>query len=361
MSYFKKFFHNIISNIRTSITDDIVRQNIMFFLTNGVMGFVSAFMTVVNIITQKHLLMMSTLIFALACGTNMLLFKKTKFLRSFIIGLFLVEILTLCTFFCISGTPEGFSALWFCFLPAFSFFLFGRKTGGLLSSAGLLIIIFLFWLPAGKSLLQYRYTDSFMLRFPMIYSAFCLMGLFAETIRVETQRQLVQAEQKYQYLYKHDALTGLYNRYGFNEQLDAVFSDTSECRLSLLIIDVDYFKRVNDTYGHHAGDIVLRTLADTLKRELNKLGEISRWGGEEFTVFLSGYYDASAIAEKLRKKVEDTIFMIDGQSIRITVSIGVCTTNSKEKSSIASLVTTADNCLYQAKDNGRNQVVYTEI
>ncbi len=361
MDTLKKTIKTFISNIRASITDDTERQNIMFYLTNSVMGIVSAFMTIVNIITQKRLLMFATLIFAIACLFNVLLFGKSKFTKQPVRILFLVEILILCTFFCVSGTPEGFSALWFCFLPAFGFFLFGRRRGSLLSGIGLLIIIFLFWFPSGKALLHYRYTDSFMLRFPMIYVAYCLMGFFVETIRAETQQQLVKAEKEYQYLYKHDALTGLFNRYGFNEQLDSAFANTAQNRISLMIIDIDRFKQVNDTYGHRVGDVVLCKLAKILKEQIGNLGEISRWGGEEFTVFLDGYYDAPAIAENIRDTMEKIEFTENGITFQVTISIGVCTARSKKNISIAKLVTKADNCLYQAKDAGRNKIVATEI
>lgn len=363
MNRLGKIYHKLLSRIRNSITDDVVRRNILFVLANAIMGLVSAFMTIVNIFTEKHLLMASTLLFAIACFLNLLLFLKSNstFFHVAIKYLFIVEILVLCLFFCISGTPEGFSALWFCFIPSFSFTLFGRKRGSILSFVGLLSIIFLFWFPAGRSLLFYRYTDSFMLRFPMIYTAFLAMGFFVETIRAETQSQVEQAEKRYQYLYKHDSLTGLFNRYGFNEQLDIVFADSSESRLSLLIIDIDYFKKVNDTYGHRTGDIILKSFANILKEQFDKCGEVSRWGGEEFTVFLNGYFDAPAIAEQLRKKTEEASIPADGKIIKITISIGVCVTNAKENITIAKLVTTADKCLYEAKTSGRNKVICTEI
>jgi len=336
--------------------DDEKRQTVLFLLTNIIMGLVSAGMTVVNIFTQKYLLMASTLLFAVACALNIFFSKREIFPRVVTRHAFVVEILVLCIFFCVSGTPEGFSALWFCFIPSFGFVLFGWKRGMVLAGAGMAAIVFLFWTPVGRSLLQYDYTASFMLRFPMLYTAFCAMSIFVEMIRVETQRQFVLAEQKYMYLYKHDALTGVFNRYGFNERLDAAFASGSHEHLSLMILDIDFFKRVNDTYGHDVGDVVLRFVADTLRAVAGEYGDISRWGGEEFTVLLDGSYDGPAVAEQIRRRIEESEIQAKGFRVQVTVSIGVCTVEERSDVTVAQLVTRTDRCLYVAKESGRNRV-----
>ncbi len=100
----------------TMMVDDDQRRDLVFVWFDGIMGSVSGFMTVVNIITSKWLLMTSTLIFCLACLTNIFLFRRGR--RKLAQNCFLAEALILCGFFCISGTPEGFSALWTCFIPS---------------------------------------------------------------------------------------------------------------------------------------------------------------------------------------------------------------------------------------------------
>jgi len=338
----------------TMMMDDDRRRGLVFVWFDGIMGSVSGFMTIVNIFTQKWLLMFSTLIFFLACMLNICLSRHGR--QKLAQNVFLAEALILCGFFCISGTPEGFSALWTCFIPSYTLTMLGTKRGSRYSGCAFLMIVAIFWTPWGRSLLQYEYTSSFMLRFPMIYVAFYLMALFLEAIRAETQRRLVEAERQYQHLYAHDALTGIYNRYGFNERLNRVFEDPSVKELGLLILDLDLFKNVNDTYGHDAGDIVLRFTADTLLRLSGKTAAACRWGGEEFTVLLWNGEDPAGLAEKIRREIEAAEIDIGGQAIRVTVSIGVCEVKDRSGVTIAQLVKTADQCLYRAKDAGRNRV-----
>lgn len=337
-----------------NLMDDDSRRDEVFVWFDGLMGAVSGFMTVVNIFTQKGVLMWSTLLFFIACVINILLSQHGR--KKLAQTLFLMEILVLCGFFCISGIPEGFSALWICFIPSFTLTMLGTKHGSQFSALGFILIVVIFWTPWGRYLLQYDYTDSFMLRFPMIYVAFYLLSMYMETIRAETQKRMLEAERKYQHLYAHDALTGIYNRYGFNEQLNRIFSDPQVEELGLLILDLDKFKNVNDSYGHAAGDVVLKFAADTIKRLSGENAVVCRWGGEEFTALLSNEKNAVSLAEQIRREIEAAEIIVGNNIIRITVSIGVCTVGERSKATIAALVKGADKCLYQAKDLGRNTV-----
>ncbi len=343
-----------LDNMWTMVMDDERRRDVVFVWFDGIMGSVSGFMTIVNIFTHKWLLMTSTLLFFLACMLNIWLSRRGR--QRFAQMIFLVEAMTLCGFFCISGTPEGFSALWTCFIPSYTLTMLGIKRGSRYSGYGFLMIVIIFWTPWGRSLLQYDYTGSFMLRFPMIYLAFYLMALFLEAIRAETQSRLVETERQYQYLYAHDALTGIYNRYGFNERLNQIFSDLTVGELGLLILDLDLFKNVNDTYGHDAGDIVLKFAADTLRRMSGETAAVCRWGGEEFTVLLWNGEDPAHLAEQIRREVEAAEIDVGGKAIHVTVSIGVCAVGDRSGVTIAELVKSADKCLYQAKEAGRNRV-----
>ncbi len=343
-----------LDNMWTMMMDDSRRRDLVFVWFDAIMGSVSGFMTIVNIFTHKWLLMSSTLIFFLACMVNIWLYRRGR--QRLAQTVFLVEAMVLCGFFCISGTPEGFSALWTCFIPSFTLTMLGNKRGSHYSACGFLMIVVIFWTPWGRSLLRYEYTSSFMLRFPMIYLAFYLMALFLEAIRAQTQSRLVEMEQKYQHLYAHDALTGIYNRYGFNERLNRIFSDPSVKQLGLLILDLDLFKNVNDTYGHNAGDVVLKFAADTLRRMAGETAAVCRWGGEEFTVLLWNGEDPLRLAEQIRREIEAARIDIEGKTIRVTVSVGVCTVRDRSGITIARLVKSADQCLYQAKAAGRNHV-----
>jgi len=336
------------------MVDDDQRRDLVFVWFDGIMGSVSGFMTVVNIFTQKWLLMSATLIFFLACMANLWLSWRGH--RKLAQNTFLAESMVLCGFFCVSGTPEGFSALWTCFIPSFTLTMLGNRRGSRYSGCAFLMIVVIFWTPWGRSLLRYDYTDSFKLRFPMIYLAFYLMALCLEAIRARTQSRLVEAERRYQHLYEHDALTGIYNRYGFNERLNRSFFDPAVKELGLLILDLDLFKNVNDTYGHDAGDIVLKSTAETLLRLTGEAAAVCRWGGEEFTVLLRNGEDPLLMAERIRREVAAAEIDVGSATLHVTVSVGVCVVGDRSGVTIAEMVKSADKCLYQSKAAGRNRV-----
>lgn len=156
-----------------------------------------------------------------------------------------------------------------------------------------------------------------------------------------------------------DELTGLNNLRAFKEQADTIFAYTQRCNLPLcgLLVDIDHFKQINDTYGHAAGDQVLRAVAQRLKAALREADLCGRLGGEEFGVLLAGTSlpIALQIAEKLRLAVQATQVPINGRTLHVTISIGVA-----EKSpaclDATTLLAQADSAMYHAKSSGRNRV-----
>ncbi len=157
-----------------------------------------------------------------------------------------------------------------------------------------------------------------------------------------------------------DGLTGLTNHRSFQERLDAHLAQAQRYgkRVSLLLCDIDHFKSVNDTYGHPAGDAVLRGVARTLGKEARNTDVVARYGGEEFAIVMPETDAAGAmvIAERIREKVGQLVFDTEQGPLRVTMSLGVATfpEDGKQK---AALVERADGCLYHAKRHGRNQSV----
>lgn len=160
-----------------------------------------------------------------------------------------------------------------------------------------------------------------------------------------------------------DELTGLYNRRQAQRLINAAFADCSSkgSSLCIAILDVDLFKNVNDTYGHDAGDEVLKSLSSVLcQHEDNVPGlTAARWGGEEFIVLHTGYTDSRdaiiAEFEFLRMIIENTSVSVNGQTIRFTSTIGVAFSDGCQ--SVSEIIKKADDNLYIGKNNGRNQVV----
>jgi diguanylate cyclase (GGDEF)-like protein len=159
-----------------------------------------------------------------------------------------------------------------------------------------------------------------------------------------------------------DSLTELYNHRHSMELLDQEFQRVGrypEGRFSVLMIDIDHFKTVNDTHGHLAGDAVLREAAQVLREALRSVDSVGRYGGEEFIAILphTPREEAVATADRIRKRVADHRFEIGDIRVAVTVSIGVSGYPSTTADGPNALVSEADRALYEAKERGRNRVV----
>lgn len=169
----------------------------------------------------------------------------------------------------------------------------------------------------------------------------------------------------------HDALTGLKTRAFFEEEskvyLDMIRNmDAGKRRqwfgfknISFLFLDIDHFKKINDSYGHDVGDMVLREVAQTIRRSVRTGDTVARWGGEEMVASLLGanLEDAQDKAEDIRKNVEALEFPAI-PDLKVTVSIGVV--SSENSSNFEELIKSADSALYIAKQGGRNQVAVAQ-
>lgn len=154
----------------------------------------------------------------------------------------------------------------------------------------------------------------------------------------------------------HDQMTGLLNR-------EAFFEKSKQARRkgdsgALLLIDADNFKTINDTFGHLIGDEALKLVSNALRRAIREHDLVGRVGGEEFCVFLpaTNQDEAAAVAERIRAEVERIAFYPDGHLHRLTVSIGAVVSDGQQPTS--QLMRLADRCLYEAKEQGRNRVVF---
>lgn len=160
-----------------------------------------------------------------------------------------------------------------------------------------------------------------------------------------------------------DELTGLYNRRHFNQTTQQELERTKRTGLptSLILIDIDNFKRVNDNYGHPTGDLAIQHVANAITHNLRRLDIACRYGGEEYAIILPGtpINTAISVAGRLRKQVVTVpIILPQGRHLSLSASLGVSTADSKNTDlSMHTLVTQADKALYQAKKKGRNCVV----
>ena len=176
-----------------------------------------------------------------------------------------------------------------------------------------------------------------------------------------TQIALQAANDELKKLSVIDGLTDIYNRMYFEQELRKEWrrARRSNSPVSILMIDVDHFKSINDTAGHVVGDQCLQALAQELKSQVKRAGEVvARYGGEEFVILLpeTNQRKGLAVAEALRQRVETMEFSYAGITHRITVSIGVSTTVPSDQFSPEQLLNAADKALYEAKKHGRNRI-----
>ena len=183
-------------------------------------------------------------------------------------------------------------------------------------------------------------------------------AVFRYTVTDESQEALLQQ------LYDAsvtDALTGAHNREHFDTQLrsELSYARRHKVEVSLAFFDVDHFKRVNDTYGHPAGDAVLIALANTIRNMIRNEDVFARYGGEEFALILRGIDSVGAhtVGERLRERVEAMRVPTDGGELRVTVSVGCSSFAELEEKTPEALVSAADKRLYAAKHAGRNRVI----
>jgi len=177
----------------------------------------------------------------------------------------------------------------------------------------------------------------------------------------ELATELLEANVKLREMAFRDGLTGLYNYRYFQELMDREVSRSMRHHLglSLMLFDIDYFKDVNDTYGHPAGDQVLRNLAELVQSTMRISDIVVRYGGEEFAVILpsTDLSGCKVFATRLRRRVEEMETVVNGMSIRVTISIGVTGYDIAQKSLEKTvMIKTADSALYAAKHKGRNRV-----
>lgn len=175
--------------------------------------------------------------------------------------------------------------------------------------------------------------------------------------RDELRKALIEVEK----LATTDHLTGISNRRHFLSLAEREFRICVRKKriFSILIIDIDFFKKINDNYGHFVGDEAIKSVAKTMEKSLRQEDLLARWGGEEFLIFLSetNGNEAIIIAERIRIKITDLCLEINDQIIKITVSIGV-TSYTFNDHNLDDILKRADQGLYEAKNTGRNKVVF---
>lgn len=204
-----------------------------------------------------------------------------------------------------------------------------------------------------------------LLTFSGTITVMLFTGSSIHHLRETTKNQYIALQQALELnkrLATTDELTGLYNRRYFMEKLikQKALCERDDSDFVLCFCDLDYFKQINDSFGHHTGDIVLQKFADILKSSIREIDYAARFGGEEFVCLLvkTDVSNAVKVTERIRESLAKYNFNDIAPSLRATVSIGVA--NFKQFNTIQETLMSADNRMYRAKSSGRNKVIYDD-
>lgn len=183
---------------------------------------------------------------------------------------------------------------------------------------------------------------------------------FSELLaRVRVGSRVVQYQQHLEHQTQIDSLTGLYNRRAFEKKIFEEFERAKRYRhpLSILILDIDNFKTINDTYGHNGGDAALKKISETLKVKTRQSDFQTRYGGEEFVLILpeTDQDNAQQVATKILDEIRSSTFTSDGRDFNLTVSIGISSLSIREYLEWNEMLHDADQALYSAKRNGKDR------
>lgn len=211
----------------------------------------------------------------------------------------------------------------------------------------------------------YAILTTLLMKFYNLWIGFVLpIATVIATIVFSYAAKYIITSRDYEHTYKlavTDGLTEMYNHRYFQEQMNANIAHSKRygSGFSLIMVDIDFFKKFNDKYGHQSGDAVLRQVAQTIKKNIRSTDIACRYGGEEMTVILTntGKEEAAIVAQKICEAVRNREFeLATGDWTHVTISLGVATM-PENADSAQGMIEYADKCLYVAKENGRNQVV----
>ena len=219
------------------------------------------------------------------------------------------------------------------------------------------MILFVLFLNGVDSKLMFTIEKANRLYAVNTIATFFVMMMFCFVYSTHSERRMHELSRRADF----DELTKIYNRYSINQLLGELIEEYNRKKrpFSVAIIDIDFFKNVNDTYGHNAGDDVLKGISKILKKYSKSGTIVGRWGGEEFIVLAPSNIDTLKFVKELdaiRKYIQSGEFVSQGQRIGITISIGV--EKYRDGWGPKEVVDAADKNLYRAKESGRNKIVY---
>jgi diguanylate cyclase (GGDEF)-like protein len=311
----------------------------------------------VSLVQGRYLLAAFLLSLFAVTALNILHLKKSQninlasWIDAIVISLLSVYLIT-------TGGVDNTGPLWVYPLLPFMIFIQGHKLGFVTAFSLLILIAVILFRPIDFLSIP-DYSMAFKIRYFASLSSVLLFSWATEYLRHAAYVELRAQGEKLETASRTDFLTGLANR---RYALDKLHNENTRYQRThspycILLIDIDDFKKINDSLGHGVGDCILKQIALTFKDKVREIDLVTRWGGEEFLILLpdTNLDQGHQVAEKLRQSIEQTRFECDHHSLTITISIGV--EFSQPGQNPMYFVDLADEKLYHAKASGKNQVV----
>lgn len=273
-------------------------------------------------------------------------------------SLVIVLVMMLLSFYLLcTGGPKNTGPLWLYIMPGLVFYILGLYRGAIMLGALFCLCAGILYIP-GHPLLMTTYDPEFVDRFIGSLFSVGVVAWAYEFTREDGRRELLNLSRRLDELSRRDELTGLANRRDMLERIQREIDRNARNNLpfSILMADIDHFKKINDTYGHECGDNMLRLVARTLTANVQKRDLVSRWGGEEMLILLpeTDLAKAHGIAKRLQTVVGTTLLAHGDAQVGVTLSLGVA--EFSPSLSIGELVNLADAYMYRAKKAGRDTV-----
>jgi len=317
---------------------------------------ITAAMGIIGLFNRDFVLASSLFFASFIYFTGYCAFKKLNNLK-LSSAIVLYSLYILMFYLVYTGGVEQTGPLWIYIVAPVSVFIHGLKRGLLDIALFVVIISAIMFIPT-DILAHTAYSTEFKLRLLYSFLTVTFLSALYEYSRDKSYKHVLELTEKYQKLAHLDQLTQLSNRRDALHILkreQARILRTKES-LSIVLCDVDHFKKINDHYGHNAGDTVLKSLADIFTKMARNQDCIARWGGEEFLFILpqTTAENANVFAEKIQDELQSHLVHYEKEKIAVRVSMGIEQINVNQ--TIDEAINNADHHLYQAKNAGRNQI-----
>lgn len=295
-------------------------------------------------------------LFAVLMAGNLLIYVVSRH-KTFHRRAFMTLTTIMFTYLAIHAVEDGSAIIWLFAYPPIVFYISDARVGVGTCLLGLVGVMLLFS-PAADYLLDLPYNTSFRVTMVVALAFEMTTCFILDRSRRQSKLSLMAMASEFEYAAKHDALTGLANRREALVQLEAEYERYQRNRrpFAVLLADIDLFKNVNDTYGHHVGDDLIMLVANTLHEQCRKVDTVARWGGEEYLALLpeTTAGEAVQIANRIRETIAKQHVSVGQTAVSCTASIGVAGIEGSE--SVDKLLQRSDEALYRAKTLGRNRV-----